>query len=172
MRLPIHVVLLGLVANAFGLGNSYLSAQRAGIARTPIFRYIDVRPYGVLQLGKAFDSTAILGVALRPGVFRLDRKDGQPVQLGDTRAILVARLPGGPICAMHFLYVPNKTFEEAVADYRSDFGPPRLERGDTARRLVQSASWRDAQTRLSVRQTSSQGATAISAVLEPLSIGV
>ena len=89
MRLPIHVVLLGLVANAFGFGNSYLSAQRAGIARTPIFRYIDVRPYGVLQLGKAFDSTAILGVALRPGVFRLDRKDGQPVQLGDTRAIPV-----------------------------------------------------------------------------------
>jgi len=141
--------------------------QEPGLARQPIFRYMTARPHGIFRLGEPFDSTGILGVEIRPGIYRLDRKDGRPIQLGDTRAILVAVIQAtNVVCAMHFLYLPDKDFEQAVSECEKDLGAARRSTRDSSKARIRSASWHDNRTQLVVRDTHTPAGSGVTSILE------
>ena len=161
-----------------GLALFTLSSCSKGDTPTPgatteaeqIFRYVDINPYGVIRLGAGFPDTSALGVQIRPGVYRLDRKDGRPIQLGDTRAILVALTPNHLVCAFHFLYLADKDFPAGVAEYEGTLGAATRTGADSADSHIELAVWQDSTTRLELRRSIAGTDTVVTALLADRSL--
>ncbi len=141
------------------------SPKAPGSRRAPIFRYIDVAPYGMVRLGDPFASASRLGIELRPGMYRLDRVDGKPVQLGDTQAIFVALTQDRRVCAFHFIYLPDKTLAARIAEYQPDLGPATMSQTDSAGAQITVAAWHDSETLLQLSQTIAKADTTFAASL-------
>lgn len=131
-----------------------------------IFRYISVEPFGRIELGDTLDPRSELGVFVAPDVVRLERKDGRPIQLADTKSILLALSKRRTVCAMVFVYLPTSTFRGAVADYRSSLGAPVLEEHTERGVIVHSARWQDPHTSFVLEEHFSEGQLALSSRLE------
>jgi len=116
-------------------------AQQAGAAK-PIFRAIDIAPFGRVLLGKHFAYRLFRGRKISAGRYEL--RGGQ---FADTRAIIVAVDSVNRVTAIDFEYLPGKRYAETVADYAATLGVPvETEARDSAGVRLLMTRWQDAET--------------------------
>lgn len=114
-------------------------------AATPIFREIDIRPYGVIALGKPFTQRVGIGKEVRPRLFVLDVPGAQ---FADTDSILVELDGSDRVIALHFVYQAGKDYGASVNGYEESLGAPTARTSaDSVGGKVDRVVWEDADTR-------------------------
>jgi hypothetical protein len=125
----------------------------ASQSTSPIFRHINIQPFGRIELGEILSMRTELFVPAGPGYVRLQPAGGQKWSFADTRAILVGLTKQRTVCAIVFQYLPLKSYTQAVEEYRQDFGvAPELRRMQQGK-SVRSVRWQDARTAFTFEET-------------------
>ena len=152
--LRLHLAVLALFIMA--ANPSDLAAQQAN-APKPIFRAIDIAPYGRVLLGKHFAYRLFRGRKVAEGRYEL--RGGQ---FADTRAIIVAVDSDNRVIAIDFEYLPGKRYAETVNDYTTALGPPtETQARDSAGVRLLMTRWEDAETEFRVVARKSGGAEVV-----------
>ena len=124
-----------------------VARAQQGLAKTPIFRYISIEPYGKIRLGEPFAQRDALGKLVAPQTFELRDPDGKRTTFGDTQAIRIVVDSTNRVRAMIFQYLAFKDFEAAKAEYLASLGPAssRIVK-DSANAVLERLSWHDGAT--------------------------
>jgi hypothetical protein len=133
------------IAVALTFAATSLTAQSS--PSSEIFRYINIQPFGRIELGKPFAQVSVLGAPISPGLYQLVGAGGRPTQWADTKAILVELSETNLVTALYFLYLPSlRTFPQREAGYVESLGVPERFTYDSAWARIIRSRWQDAQT--------------------------
>jgi hypothetical protein len=116
---------------------------------TPIFRSITVHPSGVVvTLGQALSAEAMaLCVPAGPNKFKL--KDGTYKR---AETIIFVLGVGAAVQQMDFSYAKGTDYQDLLADFENELGPPDQQSGDKGRQL---SVWEDDSTRFALQNSPS-----------------
>jgi len=133
------------IAAALTLAATSLAAQTS--PPTPIFRYINIQPYGRIELGGPFAQVSVLGAPISPGLYELVGPGGRAVQYADTKTILIELSSANLVRAFYFHYLPGvQSFAQREAEYVESLGVPERFKYDSAGSHVLRSRWRDPKT--------------------------
>lgn len=108
-------------------------------ARTPIFRTINISPFGSITLSEPFAQRVTLGVPVQERTYFLG-----PGRFADTDSVLVTVDTLGRVETIDFVYGAGKDFAAAVAEYEASLGPAssrNTRMGSSAQ--VERVTWTD-----------------------------
>jgi hypothetical protein len=129
-------------------------AQRAP---EPIFRYINIAPYGRIELGGPFQQVSALGDPVAPNLYRLIGPAGRAAQYADTEAILIELSDAHLVRAFYFTYLAGiQSFAEREAEYVNALGTPERLAYDSAQAHIKRSTWRDTQTEFELLEVTSK----------------
>ncbi len=101
-----------------------------------IFRYIDIAPYGRIELGAPFGADSLV-TQISDSVVELPRQT-----FGGTDRITIHLTPDRKVYAMSFLYPQGTSYDAMVESYTEDLGPPT--------RMNHGVYWDDRRTRFMI----------------------
>jgi hypothetical protein len=124
----------------------------------PIFRTINIAPFGEITLARPFAQRATLGVPVRDRTYLLGGG-----RFADTDSILVTVDASGRVESIEFVYVAGKDFVSAVAEYEATLGPPQSRDTRMARSAqIDRVTWNDGLTIFELRRYSAlEGKTTV-----------